>query len=243
MNETICLIRRDLHLLKNVSMKRAVLYAASVLILDLFFLATGSEGLFMNSIYGVTAELFRQEPGLFPYHWLWLQLGVVLTAFDFVREDLYLHSSNVIVKLKYRGSYWISKLISGAVYCLIITVFCTAEKIFLMKLFMMGEAGTIHMDAEKILQFAAGLFLCMLALFCIYSLLSIVMPDIVSFLAVILGICAGLPSGSNLFMINHVMLCRSSMPEGILYIAAVCVICLLSGILLLRSRDIITFER
>ena len=243
MNEIICLIRRDLHLLKSISLKRAVMYAASVVMLDIFFLLAGSEGLFMRSVYGVTAEMFRQEPGLFPYQWLWLQLGPVLTAFDFVREDLYDHSSNVIVKLKYRAYYWISKLVSGAVYCLIIAAFCAAEKTLVMKLFMVGEWGNVYIETAEILQFAVGLFLCVFALFCIYSLLSIILPDIVSFLAVILYICAGLPSGSKILMVNHIMLCRGNMPEGILYIAAACIICLLAGILLLRYRDIITFDR
>lgn len=243
MNEIIYLVRRDLHLLKNISLKRAVMYTASVAMLDIFFLLTRSEGLFVRSIYGVTAEMFRQEPGLFPYQWLWLQLGAVLTAFDFVREDLYDHSSNVIVKLKYRASYWISKILSGAVYCMMISAFCIAEKILVMKLFMICESGFIYIETAEILKFAVSLLLCVFALFCIYSLLSIILPDIVSFLAVILGICAGLPLGSKIFIINHIMLCRSNIPEGILYIAAVCIICLLAGVLLLRSRDIITFER
>lgn len=243
MNEIICLVRRDLHLLKNTSLKRAALYVASVLLPDIFLLLTGSEGLFRRSIYGVTAEFFRQEPGLFPYQWLWLQLGAVMTAFDFVREDLYLHSSNVIVKLSHRSSYWISKLISGAVYCLTAAAFCVAEKTAMLRFFTAGgycDSGTGEVD---VVRFASALFVCIYLMFCMYSLFSLILPDIVSFLIVISGLCAGLPSGSGIFLINHVMLCRNDVTGGLLCIAVIYAVCLLAGSLLLKWKDIITFER
>lgn len=230
------LIRRDLRLIKNISRKRILFYMISVLGLDLFFFITKSETLFLKSIYGIQAVAFREYPGSFPYQWIWLQIGPMLVAFDFVRTDLYLHSSNVIIHLEKRRSYWISKQLTGGILCLLLSLVFGAVQYIVAFLFETNNVLT----GTLLFRAAIYLFLCMYCLFCIYSLLALLLSEIVAFLLTLLFLCSGLPSEGSFYMMNYFMIVRSNDFGGIWYFLIVFVLCFVVGSVIIGKVDIVS---
>lgn len=237
--EVTVLLRRDLQLFKNTCWKPFIFYLCLAIALDIISFCLKREQLFLKGIYGITALDFQDSPASFPYQWMWAQIGVLMITIGFVRSDLYMHSSSILVRLQKKEDYWISKQFSGGVICLMIASAITAEKAVFLYAFRAAAEGASRIDGGILLKMLVCGCLCMYCLFCIYHVLSLFLPEVYSFLVSLLYLCCGLANENDFFMMNNFMLCRSSMHQSILYFFTVFILCLILGTYSIQRVDIL----
>lgn len=95
-------VKKGYRIRKEYRTKEIFLFLISMLLLDLSAVFMGKVMIFIRGIEGITAEEFLSFPGSMPYVWIWMNTGSVLISFDIVRKDIFVHASNIIVKLKHR---------------------------------------------------------------------------------------------------------------------------------------------
>lgn len=207
MKEILGLLKRDVYLLYNIGRKRLIIYFGSILLLNLTFSVFGGAGALIE-IRGVTVREFM-ESMKFPYYTVWQLIGAVIVGMDFVRNDLYEHGSNLIVKLRSKRNYWISKLLMAFIMCALISILVmTAEYIVDFKLFGAEIEKWYDFGIKILLMNTLYSFMGSYVVYCLYALFGIAISEIPSLILCMVCICLGLPTNNKLFILNNYMLSR-----------------------------------
>lgn len=245
MKTCLILLRRDLRLLKMNMLKRVgVLFAVSLAV-SLLSTIQGQRWILMDSLTGIEAAVFRENPLAFPAGWALIAISGVLVAFDFVRADFYEYSSNILVRVRKRY-YWLSKMMAGAVLSLFLV---------LLYALVYGVANLLYttLNGESLLTFAQWrgispyIFIGIYFGYCIFQLMALLFKEVVGVLVVLACFTLGMASDSFWFPVNHLMAIRSlemnplgvaGLGQNLLFIGVIIAAAILAGGMLIERIDI-----
>lgn len=209
MKVCFALLRRDLMLIKMNMVKRVGILFLVSLTVNLLSVLQGQAWFLQESLMGIEAAIFRENPLSFPAGWMLISISGILISFDFVRSDLYEHCAGIIVRVK-RSYFWLSKVLAGLILSMALLVLYTLTY---------GAADLLYFFQQEKWLIGAGQWcrICPYLLggiffgYCVFQLTVMVFREAVGIIATLVCFCAGLASESLCYPVNHMMAARSLM--------------------------------
>lgn len=232
------LLKRDIELGKSTERRRFFLFLISMLLLDISTVLAGKVMIFIRGIEGITAEEFLSFPGSMPYVWIWMNIGSVLISFDIVRKDIFVHASNIIVKLKHRYYFWMSKMLYGVCLTFLITTIIVIEKVMLIALLQRQYVSIVFFSYQEMFKVYLYTFLCSYSLYSIYHTISLFENEIFAFLLTVIVVLIGMPMKASFLFTNVFMLSRTDGFGGVLVTIIVVAGSFLIGAVKITTTDI-----
>lgn len=239
------IFRRDLMLIKMNLCKRMEILFALTLLISLLTALQGQKWVLTDSLTGIESAVFRENPLSFPAGWILISLSAVLVSFDFVREDFYEYSSNILVRVGKRY-FWLSKIFTGTLLSILLVllygiVFAVTDFLF------------VSLHGEGLMDFALQcsvypyLFCSMFLGYCLFQLIALFFRQAAGVIIVLVCFTLGMTSNSYWYPINHLMAIRSlelnplgvsTLAENLLFIGAVTVTVIFAGFLAIDRIDV-----
>lgn len=231
-------------LIKMNMMKRiGILFGISLLV-NLLSVLQGQKRVLAESLIGVEAAALRENPLAFPVGWILILISGILVSFDFVREDFYEYSSNILVKVR-KQYFWVSKMLSGALLSLLLVVLYGVSY---------GAAGWLcaSLSGETLTEIpwqgiCPYLFCGIFSGYCIFQLTALFFKEIAGALIVLGCFTLGMTSDAFGYPINHLMAVRSlelnplgvsTFAENMLFEGAVIAAVILAGFAVIGRIDV-----
>ena len=212
MKEFLVLLKRDLLLIKMHCRKRMLMVLFVSAALNLLYCVIGEPELVRRSLIGVDAFSLAENPGIFPVHWILLQLSGVFILYDFVRTDFYEHACGILVRLEKRKRFGQSKFAAGMCVCLVMALLhgCVYAGTGLLWT-QMAEGKNAGLRISLYLMSSVFLFMGMTIACSIFQTVSLWLNEGIGVAAAICVLCAGMTGVSPWFPVNQVMPVRSRM--------------------------------
>ena len=186
MKTCLVLLRRDLMLIKMNMLKRIGILFGVSLVVSMLSTMQGQKWILMDSLMGIEAAVFRENPLAFPAGWALLSLSGLFISFDFVRMDFYEYSSNILVRVRKRY-FWLSKMLVGAIL---------SVGLVLLYAFVYGVSGLLYaaLNGEKLMEISQWCRICPYLFFsiflgyCVFQLAALFFKEVVGAMVVLLSL-------------------------------------------------------
>jgi hypothetical protein len=231
------LLKRDFYLLYHNGRRRILIVLAVICLINISYICLDDLWYGARGITGMSADEFRQSPSI-PYYFILIQFAPTFIIFDFVRRDLFSHSSNIIVKLRRRETYLISKLITEFVLCLFICLITTVTAYSMQNWLAGWDGEELEFYNKALISNFRYNVLCSYIICELYSVVSIMASEVSAFIISIVCLCLGLPGYSRIMIINNFMLKRDADGTSIVFFLITTTFLTIAGFVLLKKVDI-----
>ncbi|MFQ9892641.1 MAG: hypothetical protein ACLRWH_05650 [Emergencia sp.] len=245
MKTCLFLLRRDLMLIKMNMLKRIGILFGMSLAMSLLSGIQGQKWLLVDSLVGIEASTFQENPFSFPVGWMLISISGILISFDFVRMDFYEYSSNILVRVR-KKHFWLSKMLAGAFLSLCLV---------LLYAFVYGVSGLLYaaLNGEKLMEISQWCRICPYLFFsiflgyCVFQLAALFFKEVVGAMVVLIGFTLGMGSDAYWFPVNHLMAVRSleinplgtaTLLENLIFVGAVIAAAIFIGAISIDRIDV-----